>query len=148
MNFQKGYSLGRNWEEGIPPIAICSLSTENIFSTIFCSNLNTCYEHTFPTNFFIIKRLCNLSLEKVSYHIVFKRICINYLHKYTEYFFAFFIGKTSYWIFWKLYYLSLFAVYQFEHVLCKLGRGSPHFDKNGIFWKKLPPTQKIEEYPS
>ena len=59
-----------------------------------------------------------LVLKKLSYYIVFKRICINYLHKCTEYFFVFFIDKTSYWIFWKFYYLFLFAVYQFEHILC------------------------------
>ena len=54
---------------------------------------------------------------------MFKRICIIYLYKCTEFEF-FFIDKTSHWRFWK-HYLFLHAVYQCEHVLCKLGGGLP-----------------------
>ena len=73
---------------------------------------------------FFIYGLCKLNLIKVNN--VFKRICIIYLYKCTEFEF-FFIDKTSHWRFWK-HYLFLHAVYQCEHVLCKLGgrRLPPH----------------------
>ena len=65
---------------------------------------------------------------------VFKRICINYLHKCIEYFFNYFNDKTLHWIYWKHYYLFMYVVYQCEHFLQTRGRHPPHFDKNGIFW--------------
>ena len=43
-----------------------------------------------------------------------------------------FIEKTLHWIFWKCYSLFLHAVYQCEHVLCKLGE-LPHFGKIVFF---------------
>ena len=39
--------------------------------------------------------------------------------------FVFFIEKTLHWIFWKCYSLFLYAVYQCEHVLFKLGESLP-----------------------
>ena len=47
----------------------------------------------------------------------------------------FFIDKTSHWRFWK-HYLFLHAVYQCEHVLCKLGGG-------GRLPGRLPPHSEI-----
>ena len=37
----------------------------------------------------------------------------------------FIIEKTLHWIFWNCYCLFLCAVYQCEHVLCKLGESPP-----------------------
>ena len=81
--------------------------------------------------------------------INYERICINYLHKWTEFeYFCFFIDKISHSVFWKCYYLFLYEVYQFEHVLCKLaGRLSPILIKM-VFWGgELPPLRKLKNNP-
>ena len=83
---------------------------------------------------FFIYGLCKLNLIKVNN--VFKRICIIYLYKCTEFEF-FFIDKTSHWRFWK-HYLFLHAVYQCEHVLCKLGgRGGGRLPPHSEIWRIL-----------
>ena len=82
---------------------------------------------------FFIYGLCKLNLIKVNN--VFKRICIIYLYKCTEFEF-FFIDKTSHWRFWK-HYLFLHAVYQCEHVLCKLGGRGGRLPPHSEIWRIL-----------